>query len=81
VVAARQGIAYALCAEPQVREAIARGELIRLDPRGLSRQLDLHRRDNAPRVLDAAVAEILALARRTLSPPHRRSHEKPTISP
>ncbi len=81
VVAARQGIAYALCAEPQVREAIARGELIRLDPRGLSRQLVLHRRDNTPRVLDAAVAEILALARRTLSPPHRRSHEKPTISP
>jgi LysR family transcriptional regulator (chromosome initiation inhibitor) len=80
VTAARQGIAYALCAEPQVREALAKGELIRLDVRGVSRRLVLHARENAPRSLDAVIADIRAVARRTLAPPSRRGHEKPTIS-
>jgi LysR family transcriptional regulator, chromosome initiation inhibitor len=68
VVAALQGIAYALCAEPQVREALSTGVLIRLDPRSLSRHLVLHRRENGPRILDAVIDDILAVARRTLSP-------------
>ncbi len=68
VVAARQGIAYALCAEPQVRAALADGTLTRIHPKSLSRRLLLHRRENGPRILDAGVEDIRAMARRTLSP-------------
>ncbi len=81
VTAARQGIAYALCAEPQVREAIAQGELIRLDAHGVSRRLVLHVRGNAPRGVEAAVADIRAVAQRALTAPFRPGHEKSTIRP
>lgn len=66
VVAARQGIAYALCAEPQVRHLLASGELVRLCPQSISRRLTLHRRQRGPDVLDAVVAEIRGVARETL---------------
>ncbi len=73
VVAARQGIAYALCAEPQVRALIADGTLVRICPQGLSRRLVLHRRERGPRILDAVVAEILNAAREALQPATARS--------
>lgn len=68
VVAARQGIAYALCAEPQVRAPIAEGALVRISPHAVSRRLVLHRRERGPAILDAVVAEIRAAAREALSP-------------
>jgi len=68
VVAARQGIAYALCAEPQVRDAIAEGALVRISPHGVSRRLVLHRRERGPDILDAVVAEIRAAALANLNP-------------
>lgn len=68
VVAARQGIAYALCAEPQVRAPIAEGALVRISPHAVSRRLVLHRRERGPAILDVVVAEIRAAARHALSP-------------
>lgn len=68
VVAARQGIAYALCAEPQVRALVADGTLMRISPHAITRRLVLHRRERGPEILDAVVAEIRAAARETLAP-------------
>lgn len=79
VVAARQGIAYALCAEPQVRAPIAEGALLRISPHAVSRRLVLHRRERGPAILDAVVAEIRAAARDALSPhaPHPLDDDPP----
>lgn len=77
VVAARQGIAYALCAEPQVRDAIAEGALVRISPHGVSRRLVLHRRERGPEILDAVVAEIRVAAQMHLNPGANESPAHP----